>query len=57
MPPSHPTVTVLCAGTTAPYVSLHGNWMHDIQIDVDAGVITAVPRTDVRWDQAAGEFV
>lgn len=56
-PASDPQVTVHCAGTATQYVTQHGNVFHDLEIDVAAGVATATRRTDIVWNQAAGDFV
>jgi 3',5'-cyclic AMP phosphodiesterase CpdA len=55
--PGQPAVQIHCAGTTAQYITQHGNVMHETELDVSAGVVTAVRRTNVWWDQRAGAFV
>jgi hypothetical protein len=55
--PSNNAVTVHCAGTATQYYTHHGNVLHTTEIDVDAGNVTAVRRTDLVWDQARQNFV
>ena len=55
--PGQPAVQVHCAGTATQYLTQHGNVMHETELDVSAGVVTAVRRTNIWWDQNATDFV
>ena len=53
---THSGIEVHCAGTATEFMCSSPNAIHELTIEVDAGVARLVRKTDILWDEDAQEF-
>jgi 3',5'-cyclic AMP phosphodiesterase CpdA len=48
---------IICAGSGCGFGEKHGNWMHELEVDVVGGVAQLSKKIDYKWEEAQGDFV
>jgi hypothetical protein len=48
---------IICAGSGCGFGEEHGNWLHDLEIDVEGGIASLSRKIDYQWVDSEGDFI
>jgi 3',5'-cyclic AMP phosphodiesterase CpdA len=48
---------IICAGSGCVFGEEHGNWLHEMEIDVAGGIATLSRKIDYQWVDRMGDFI
>jgi 3',5'-cyclic AMP phosphodiesterase CpdA len=48
---------IICAGSGCGFGEKHGNWLHDLEVEVVNGVARISKKIDYKWEEENGNFV